>query len=556
MDSWPVRADEAIDPQGVSPVALELDSSRGRLYVAAAQSNSIEVLSLADGSHLGSIPAGWYPTDVILSPDGQKLLVLNGKGEGSGPKMPGIPGDMRGSLSIMDVPGDSTLVEGLDQVRANNAYPTTFFPERCTGKFFPVPRALGEPSPIKHVIFILRENKTYDQNLGDLEGADGDPSLVMFGETITPNLHALAREFCNLDNFHAEIEVSVQGHYWNVASTINDFSEKVWHAGYRDSSRVPSTGTMQPDYPIGDFIWHKLQDAGIDFRNYGEPLGLAGEYERFADHVNMDYMLDLAQYLYDKPDAEKAQVFLDEVEAGIFPPFVYLALLNDHTWGGSAGKPTPQWMVAENDYATGLVVDTISRGPYWHETLIIITEDDPQSGADHVDSHRSIALLVSPYTRKGFTSSVHHGFSSLIRTYGLILGMPPLNMMDAQAAPVNECFTSQPDFSPYELRPMQVEYALNPTRSPASAASEHMDFSKPDRAAGLGAVLWWATRPGEPLPPELANEKAALDASLRRALGPRGALDYDDDEEEEERRALPIPYGWKPWNEINRKDGP
>jgi len=486
----------------------------------------VEVLSAKDGAHLGSIPTAWYPTAVRLSPDGQTLFIISGRGFGTGPNtgFEDIEGKLIGVLSVLPVPTDEELPELTQTVRDNINHALRFFPDRCLGKAFPLPRAVGEPSPIKHVLFVLRENKTYDQVLGDLEGTNADPSLLMFGEEVTPNFHALAREFCNLENFHVEVEVSVIGHYWTASSTLNDFAEKAWHASSRDDSRIPALGTAQVDYPPGQFIWQKLQDAGIDFRNYGEPYGVAGEYDRFVDNINMDYMLDLGLNLYLTPDTQRVESFMEEVEAGIFPPFVYMTLPNDHTYGSKAGYPTARWMVAENDYATGLLVDKITHSQYWPETLIIITEDDPQSGADHVDNHRSIAVLVSPYTKRGYTSSTHYGFSSLIRTYGLILGMPALNLLDQVAAPVYDCFTSVPDLRPYDVREQNIPYEENPQNVPGAYLSDRMDFSALDRAEGLGQVLWMATRPGEPIPAQLLHEEIELDT-----------------EEEEERWNLPVP---------------
>lgn len=516
-ESWDLRVAPG-DPVGLNPNALELDEARGRLYVTCGQKNSVEVLSLKDGAHLGGIPTAWYPTSVRLSPDGQSLYVIGGRGFGTGPNtdFADIEGKLIGVLSIFPVPADTELKELAVTVRDNLNHALRFYPERCLGRAFPLPRAVGEPSPIKHVVFVLRENKTYDQVLGDLEGTNGDPSLVMFGEEVTPNFHALAREFCNLENFHVEAEVSIIGHYWNAAATLNDFAEKAWHASSRDDSRIPALGTAQVDYPAGQFIWQKLQDAGIDFRNYGEPYGVAGEYERFMNNIDMDYMLDLGLNLYMTPDTSRVEWFMREVQAGVFPPFVYIALPNDHTYGSKAGYPTPRWMVAENDYATGLLVDELSHSEYWPETLIIITEDDPQSGADHVDNHRSIAVLVSPYTKRNYTSPVHYGFSSLIRTYGLILGMPALNLLDQVAAPVYDCFTSVPDLTPYDVREQNIPYEENPHNVPGAYLSAQMDFSAVDRAEGLGQVLWMATRPGEPIPVQLLHEEIDLEQAEER----------------------------------------
>jgi len=532
--SWDLRRRQS-DPVGLSPVALALDEARSRLYVACAQKNSIDVLSSVSGKHLGSIPTAWYPTAVTLSADGGQLYIVNGKGTGSGPHLEPVANEtlMHGSLSIMTVPEDAELGELTRKVFENNTWALSFFPERCLGKAFPLPRAVGEPSPIKHVIFVLRENKTYDQNLGDLAGTDGDPDLVMFGRENTPNLHALAERFCNLDNFHVEVEVSVTGHYWVVAGSLNDYAEKAWQSNYRDDGRLPALGLKQPDFPPGMYIWHQLDDSGIDFRNYGEPYGIGAEYDRFEEHINMEYMWDLAENLYSTPDALRVEWFLEEVEEGIFPPFVFLSLLNDHTYGRKPGQPTPEWMVAENDYATGLLVDRISHSEYWPETLIIVTEDDPQSGLDHVDSHRSIAILISPYTKRGYTCSVHHGFSSLIRTYGLILGMPALNLLDETAAPVYDCFTSVPDFEPFDAIPMNLDYEESSLTDPGALESLKMDFSAPDRAPGLGRVLWMATHPDEPVP-EALNEQA------KKGI---------EEEEEEQRRMLPVPLGPLPASE-------
>ncbi|NMB74340.1 MAG: beta-propeller fold lactonase family protein [Myxococcales bacterium] len=528
--SWPLRAAE--EPVGLSPVGLALDEAAGRLYVACAQKNSVDVLSLADGARLGSVPTGWYPTAAAIHPGG-RLWVVSGKGRGSGPNTVDvfIGSLMRGTLFAVPAPDAAALEAGARTVRENNEYPLRFYPERCLQGAFPVPRAPGQPSPIKHVIFVLRENKTYDQNLGDLSGTNGDPALVEFGEDVTPNLHALARTFCNLENFHADIEVSVQGHYWNAAATINDYAEKVWHPMDRDGSRLPATSAQQVDYPAGLFIWHRLQEAGVSFRNYGEPMGVAGEYDRFADSVNMDYMLDRGENLYLTPDATHVEWFLTEKEAGLYPSFVFLGLLNDHTYGTKPGLPDPVWMVAENDYATGLLVERLSHDPEWPETLIIVTEDDPQSGMDHVDNHRSIALLISPYTRTGYTSSVHYDFSSLIRTYGLILGFAPLNLLDAVASPVYDCFTSKPDFTPYTAIPNPIPYSVVPEGAPGSALSRRMDFSAPDRAPGLGEILWRRTRPDEPVPERLRW----------RGEADRDCEDADEEDDDEPRRVLPVP---------------
>ncbi len=521
---------------GLSPSSVALDESRGRLYVTCAQKNSVDVLDMQSGDILGSIPTAWYPTAVGIRTSDGMVLVSTGKGQGIGPKesTDDIHKFMHGSLNLIAAPTDEQLEQGAAEVKYYNERPLSFFPDRCLGKAFPLPRSIDEPSPIKHVVFILRENKTYDQNLGDLETGDGDPDLVMFGENLTPNLHALAREFCSLDNFYADIEVSVQGHYWMVAGTINDYSERIWHASYRDDSRFPSTGTQQADYPAGKYIWQNLFTHDIPFRDYGEPLGVVGEMDKFAPFVNSDYMLDLGMYLYSTPDTQRVEWIWEEIEAGMFPPFLYVALLNDHTYGTKPGQPTPQWMVAENDYATGLLVDRITHSKYWPETLIIITEDDPQSGADHIDGHRSFALFISPFTKKGYTSSVQYSFSSLIRTYSLILGLPALNILDESAAPVYDCFRSEPDLSTYDVRDMNISYEENNYATPGALASDRMDFTTVDRADGLGKVLWLATHPNDPLPEQLKDEQPW------------------QEQQEDEEWTLPVPIGPGPWKKEAR----
>ncbi|MCG3173567.1 MAG: hypothetical protein GMKNLPBB_01765 [Myxococcota bacterium] len=475
------------DPKlSVFPNAVAESPDGKTLYVTSVAKNSIEVVDVASKKVLGSIPTAWYPIDVKLSADGKTLYWLAGKGEGSGPnpKSEYVGGMMAGVLGKTPVPDAAKLAELTKKVNSNNARRDFSAGCRPTGGVWP---AGDRKSPIKHVVLVVKENRTYDQILGDLEGSNGDKSLTEFGELITPNTHNLARQFVNLDNFHAESEISIQGHIWLSAMVSNSYSEKTWGPNYRDDGRQPLTGVEQASFTeAGFFITHVL-DNGLIFRSYGEITGPGNQVQRLQKYISTEYGF----FSMERSDVEKVKIFLKDLQAGIFPEYVYILIPNDHTYGRNPGRPTPEWMVSDNDYALGMIVEGISNSPYWNETVIFVTEDDPQDGADHVDAHRTLGLVISPWTKKGHTSSVHYSFMSFFRTAEIFLGLPPMNVYDELAAPIFDGFMDASDGRTYKaVMPQGWDTPKkNQMGEPGSWESMEMDFSLPDQNPGLGDII-------------------------------------------------------------------
>ncbi len=478
--------------RGVSPNSFALSQDGSTLYVANAADNAVEVYEARDLSFMGAIPTGWYPTAVTLTPDGNTLVVANGKGEGAGPSPNGVQAAslMQGTLSFVPTRlSPAQLYEGDAQVAANNSRPTQLHTINCDGKMFPIPPP-GGTTPIKHVVLILRENKTYDAYLGDLEVGDGDPNLVLFGEQVTPNTHQLAREFTVLDNFYTDSEDSDQGHLWTTAAFVNDFSERI-----NAESILLATGIGGGTDPETRYIFDALMRSGIDWVTYGEAVGL-----EFVTMHNVDLHYPGVFFNLSVKDERKAKYVLKQIKKGVMPAFTYISLPNDHTQGTSTWRLSPESMVSDNDYGVGLLVEGISNSEYWPSTAIFIFEDDPQTGADHVEAHRSPALVVSPWAKRGYVSSVQYSMMSVLRTIELILGMDPITQYDALATPMYDCFTAVPDFTPYEVLPRQVPDTYNLPDTFGASESDKMDFSGPDRAPELGRILWQYVKGTEPPP--------------------------------------------------------
>lgn len=512
-----------------SPSGITLHGDR--LFVARAADNAVQVLDAATLAPAGAIPVGWYPTAVAVSTNG-RLVVTNGKGLGTGPLPSYGFGDesgkekMAGSVSIVDI-NTANLEEMSARVRANVRRPADVLPFDCDGAF-PVPTSTGGPTPIRHVVLIVRENKTYDSLFGDLPVGVGDPSLVMYGEDVTPNIRTMARTFAHHDNFYDDGETSVQGHLWLTSSFVNDYMERIWLEDYRgagDFGKEAALDQGQPDF--GTFFTH-LIEHDVSFRNFGEVVGSLGSFEGETVLSRTDLKFPGMFYNTDVKDEEKARYVAEALvgEEGEFPSFVYVLLPNDHTHGTSPGALTPEAMINDNDYATGLLVDTISHSPYWKETAIFIVEDDPQIGADHLEYHRSICVVVSPWAKRGYVSSVHTSIPSLFRTFELILGVPPMNRFDATATPLYDVFTMTPDMTPFDAIPRTVPDSTNPASATGAAWSMEMDFSGPDRNPDLGAILWWA-KFGSP-PPRSRVER------VMNGLAPWPFTAGDSGEEEEE----------------------
>jgi YVTN family beta-propeller protein len=511
-----------------SPAGLVLDPGGQKLYVARAADNAVSILDATTLAPLAAIPVGWYPTSLAIA--GTKLVVLNAKGYGAGPldASEASPSrgkaKMNGSVSLVDL-ATADLPTLTGQVLTNIERPSTLFPLGCPG--FPVPTQPGDKSPIEHVVLIVRENKTYDALLGDLgdKNANGDPSLVLYGEAITPNLHSLARQFAHHDNFYDDSETSTQGHLWLSSSFVNDYMERTWLEDYRNH---PGFAT-DPDAPFGEpafgtFFTHLIAH-NVDFTDYGEVTGVI--QPGVLSHVDLGFpgmFFDLAV-----KDIDKAAYVADQmVTKGVLKPFTFVLLPNDHTNGTRPGTPTPEAMIGDNDAATGLLVDQISHSKWWNSTAIFLVEDDAQIGADHVDYHRSICVVMSPWVKHGYVSHVQTSFPSLFRTFEQILGVPPMNRYDALAPALFDVFTRQPDPTPFSAVPVSPAL-LNMTNPPSAAGarySELMDFRGPDRNADLGDVLWWERRGAPPAGSRIAREIAA-------GLAPSAAPIAADDEREQ-----------------------
>jgi hypothetical protein len=350
----------------------------------------------------------------------------------------------------------------------------------------------------------MRENKTYDSLLGDLGPEyDGDPSLTLFGEEITPNLHRLARTFTNLTNFYNESEQSVQGHVWGGIGWVNDFTEKNWIAmwGRPGEAQLVVAGLEPASLPPTGDLFRFYQAHGRSVRIYGEYAGAALDALEGTEMMEWRFPSNLGL-----DDRIKIKPFLRDLAQGKLADYTFIALPNDHTYGLTPGAPTPEYLVADNDEATGRIVEAVSHSPFWHETVIFIFEDDPQSTPDHVDAHRSICIVVSPWVKRGYVSRVHSSFPSLHKTASLIFGVPPINRLIALSSAMYDLFTTTPDLTPYVAIPSRIPFAINPENGPLAEASKKLDFSTVDRAPGLGRILW-AYRKGTPFPEDLADDE-------------------------------------------------
>jgi YVTN family beta-propeller protein len=504
-------------PVGSSPNALAVSPDGATLYVANAGDNDVAVVDLEHASVRGLIPTAWYPTGLELSRDGGRLLVLNAKGLGAGPnpngpnpytdaQLRGTPqwqsqyvGSMiQGSLQIVAVPDADTLASYTQQVQRNDDFALgDQVRTQGTRPEQVIPRRVGDPSPIKHVIYVVKENRTYDQVLGDLGKGDGDPSLTLFDPTVTPNQHQLASRFVTLDNFYANAEVSADGWSWSTAAYANTYDQKSWPPNYGGRNRpydfeggnLASSPGRDPDK---GYLWDRLDEAGVSYRNYGfwiQLPGTLGPTNNVAPtEPNLQANTDHAFPGYN--NAIQDQVRVDEwlrefgqFEAdGTLPTVELLRLPDDHTSGTTPGAPTPKAQVADNDLALGRVVEAVSHSRYWTDTAIFVVEDDAQAGPDHVDAHRTIAQVISPYTQTGTVDSTFYSTVAMLRTIELIVGVRPLTQFDAAAVPMLNAFTDTPNLTPYDaITPQQPLDEKNPESAPMAAVSAAQDLRQEDR---------------------------------------------------------------------------
>ncbi|MFC5648040.1 bifunctional YncE family protein/alkaline phosphatase family protein [Paenibacillus solisilvae] len=502
-------------PSGSTPNALTVSKDGKTLYVANAGNNDIAVVDLGNGtsrhsspSVKGLIPTAWYPTGVYLTDDGKQLMVLNAKGLGAGPNPQHqyIGNMIQGTMSFIDVPNDQQLKKYSKQVDDNNP---VYDPKRDkkSEKNSPIPRSAAQESPIKHVIYVIKENRTYDQVLGDLGKGNGDPSLTQFGKQVTPNLHKLANQFVTLDNFYADGEVSEQGHPWMDQAISNDYSEKSWLAHY--SSRKAGTDDEATKVSQG-YLWNNAMNSGVSFRDYGELVnfdqktGIATPRDpSMGNNLDPQY----PSFNFKVSDVQRvdewAKEFKQFEQNGNLPQLEMMLLPNDHTEGTTPGHPTPSAYVAQNDLALGKLVDIVSHSKYWKDTAIFVSEDDAQNGADHVDAHRTEALVISPYTQIGKVDSTLYDQMSMYRSIEMILGMKTMTQFDASAIPMLNAFSNRPNFAPYSVvQPTYPLDAINGQNAPMAEVSKQMDFSQPDAADNdkLNRAIWLATKGNQPYP--------------------------------------------------------
>jgi DNA-binding beta-propeller fold protein YncE len=506
--------------RGIIPFGLCLSTDEKRLFVTESGINAIAVIDIPTLSLIGHIPAGWFPARVKAMPGGKQLVVANAKGFGSGKNggadfKPGPEGTyigslMKGSISLIDIPCDTCLKQTTQQVISNNflIQPYSEVAGRKNGN--PVPVFPGEKaSPIKHIVFISKENRTYDEIFGQLNGANGDSTIARYGygrtftnrsktskvtnATIMPNHLKLAKEFGFSDNFYVDSDVSADGHRWLVNTYPNEWVEATTPAGYggnrdyREKSGAPgnlgmnsSAGAIYPeDYNEAGSMWDHLTRHTIDYYNFGfsvmfEPADYKNEYKiggvkHLANFPLPSSLFARTSHTYPTynmaiPDQFRIDMFIKEFNAkwgtqpDSLPAVLTVIIPNDHGAGErpDAGYQYRESYMADNDLAVGRIVEFLSHTPAWKDMMIVITEDDAQNGIDHVDAHRSVLMVISPWSQRHHVSHVHYSFGSIFKTFWNILGIPYLNQYDAGANDFSDFFATVPDFTPYNAVPVDV----------------------------------------------------------------------------------------------------
>ncbi len=517
------------DLVGSTPIALALAPDGKTLYVANADNNDVAVLDVSHETSVvrGFIPTGWYPSSLALSKDGKKLYIGTGKGlkfDANFPpkttstrtnyddkfKFDYIGGVLSGHVNVVDVPSADQLHQYSMQVAAN----------------FPSPRDGGISSrqadsitknalkKIKHVVYVIRENRSYDQVFGDLPKGNNDPNLVLFGKTVTPNAHALAQSFVQLDNLYCNGEVSEDGHQWCDSAYCTDFTEKAWVNSYAGRGE-PDADDRLTASPAG-YFWDNCRLHGVSFYSYGEGSSFTSTPNsppKFNGNKGLEGHGSLAWSRIQKGDDfgrdyQKVEVFINDLKkaeaTGNWPGFMVMSLGEDHTKGLKSGSFTPQAAVASNDYGLAKMIDSVSHSQFWKDTAFFIIEDDAQNGPDHVDAHRTVGLVISPYVKRGFLDSTQYTTASFVRTMELILGLPPMTQFDQKATPLFASFTTKPDFTPVEaLKPEISLETKNAKKTTLALESGKLDWSSYDRADPdkLNSILWRALKPGRPMPP-------------------------------------------------------
>lgn len=548
---------------GAQPNALTFDRSGRRLFVCNGSQNAVAVVNFRPGESkpLGLVPVGWFPGAIAFHPALNKICVANIKGIGSTRRLK--PGDKIefnshnyfGTLSLVPVPKGRDLARMTEISLGNMRYgllKEARRPARPGQPARPVPERVGEPSVFKHVVYIIKENRTYDQVLGDIAEGNGEPSLCTFGERITPNQHKMVRDFVLLDNTYCSGILSADGHQWSDTGMTTDYMEKSFAGfprSYPDGMEDDDVDALA--YSPAGFIWDNVLAHGRTLRVYGEFAGTEKRWAdpnrkgpiRFADHwkdfttgageiriwsrpmiesIRPHLCTNTVGWDMNIPDVFRAREFIKELreyeKAGSLPNFIVICLPNDHTSGTRAGAPTPAAQVADNDLAFGQIVEALSHSPFWKETCIFAIEDDPQAGWDHVSGYRTTAYVISPYTKRGAVVSTQYNQTSLLRTMELMLGLPPMNQFDATATAMTDCFTATPDFTPFKSVPSNVPLdEMNPDPKAIhdpllrknAYASARLPLDKIDACPEdlFNRILWYAMKGPQTPYPEWAITK-------------------------------------------------
>jgi len=538
---------------GSAPNDLVISDDGHTLYVSNGTNNCIAVIDFnpPQSRLLGCIPTGWYPAGLVLDEARQALYVANIKGAGSrnktwqgsrkvnGETVFGYNAhDYLGTVSLIPLPNSADLAAHTKTVLENNRLTESvnaMAPARKNVAAKPIPQRHGEPSHFKHVLYIIKENRTYDQVFGDIERGEGDESLCIFGQKVTPNSHKLVEEFVLLDNFYCSGTLSADGHQWTNEAYVTDYLEKAYGGWPRS---YPYEGGDALAYAPSGFIWDNVLAHKKSLRVYGEFIHAEIRWkddqktrrptflECYRDYIegNQEVHVEahaaiqsIAPYICPTaigfpsivPDLHRAAQFIRELKQfekdGNLPNFMIMLLPNDHTAGTRPGMPTPEAAVADNDLALGRVVEAVSHSKFWKDTCIFVVQDDPQAGFDHIDGHRTVAMVISPYTHRNVVDSTNYNQTSMIRTMELILGLPPMNQFDASATAMTSCFTDKPNFAPYDsttnIIPLdqmnpEVEAIIDPRQKHWALASLELPLDEVDEADEdtLNRILWHAVR--------------------------------------------------------------
>ena len=521
-------------PAGSTTNGVALSKDEKTLYIANADNNCLAVFDVSNpgsSKSKGFIPVGWYPTAVKAI--GKRVYVANGKGFTSLPnpeyrpfdtggtlafqkgakKQQYIGGLFLGTLSVFNEPTEEKQAEYSKLVYENSPYNKNSELTAPGEKENPVSMKIGDPSPLKYVFYIIKENRTYDQVPGDVKEGNGDTSLCLFGEKVTPNLHALAKEFVLLDNFYVDAEVSMDGHNWSMGGYATDYLEKNWPTSYGGrGGTYDGEGNRAIANNKGGFNWNQCARAGVSYRTYGE---FADDYKPNIPILKGHYCKYYTSWDQKVRDTTRVGQWKRDFDSLVanhaLPQLNTLRIINDHTEGLRKGRPTPFAHCADNDLAVGMFVDYLSKSPVWKESVVFVLEDDAQDGPDHVDAHRSTAYVAGGYVKRHLVDHTMYSTTSVLHTIELILGIPPMSQYDAAAMPLWRCFSDTADMTPFDVKPLQTDInARNTVENAWQRKSEGFDFSKEDRIPdrAFTEVIWKAVKGADAIVP--APKRAAF----------------------------------------------